>query len=747
MFFQNPLGRVASNPVATSWSSVNPWAQSQPRVFDERQNLAIAQEGREAGQSYAIAVQPTPKTHRSQSYSVGQMESDSFPTPGGHAPTWDRQRSTPSQQLPHRPSRPSMLSEVFEGANPALLADRPDRESYNMRSATSPDGRRESLVESSNSQLLRHATKARARHGQSASTSDARGAAGLHYGFNTLSPTSEVDHVIDEEQDQDQYSAAGLTRRFSELTGLGGHLEGSRRGHWQSSLGFDLLPDIPQSRRHSMAEMPTRRNSLVGSATEPPAAPSANRDSSALHQIHESYPTASMQEDQQRDLQNRNYAVSYFSGIAPALRSRMESTQSPVSVAGSHAVPYHHQSSPHGIFSRPGQDTPLYLVSFKCARAEVYYVADNTGLEVKEGDLVIVEADRGHDLGTVLNVRLNWSQARELKVKANDEHYRWLMMFSRHNQTSGGIPAGGTGGMMAGNAPERSPTATMHTQNAFNPSMVESMHRDAELKPKMIKRLAQPHEIATLRDKEGNEAKAKRICQQKVNEMKLDMEILDAEFQTDWKKLTFFYYANSYVNFNALVTDLFKVYKTRIWMSAVNPASLNTAPVPPPRGLGPGAVAGRENTMSPRGGPRQFAGGSVFNSEQYGGLPMYQNHNAGTLYDHNTDQSIPGQGPPPINPQQMYDVLSYGSQQAAFNPQMHNYGWGGLAQGGAAGFAGGMSLGYPPGAASYSATGPGAHMSRGAPGQDRGDFNGQNRAQASVSPISPPTSHATHSKQ
>ena len=52
-----------------------------------------------------------------------------------------------------------------------------------------------------------------------------------------------------------------------------------------------------------------------------------------------------------------------------------------------------------------------------------------------------------------------------------------------------------------------------------------------ELKPKIIKRLAQNHEIQALRDKEGNEAKAKRVCMQKVKEHGLHMEILDAEFQ------------------------------------------------------------------------------------------------------------------------------------------------------------------------------------------------------------------------
>lgn len=54
--------------------------------------------------------------------------------------------------------------------------------------------------------------------------------------------------------------------------------------------------------------------------------------------------------------------------------------------------------------------------------------------------------------------------------------------------------------------------------------------------------------------------------------------------------MTFYYFADAYINFNSLVTELFKVYKTRIWMSAINPASF--ASVSPalhaPAGLGYG---------------------------------------------------------------------------------------------------------------------------------------------------------------
>jgi hypothetical protein len=89
---------------------------------------------------------------------------------------------------------------------------------------------------------------------------------------------------------------------------------------------------------------------------------------------------------------------------------------------------------------------------------------------------------------------------------------------------------------------------------------------------------------------------------QKVKEHGLHMEILDAEFQMDWKKLTFYYFADAYINFNSLVTDLFKVYKTRIWMSAINPASFASPSLglQAPSGIGPGAVGVTRSAQSER---------------------------------------------------------------------------------------------------------------------------------------------------
>ena len=70
----------------------------------------------------------------------------------------------------------------------------------------------------------------------------------------------------------------------------------------------------------------------------------------------------------------------------------------------------------------------------------------------------------------------------------------------------------------------------------------------------------------------------------------------------DWKKLTFYYFADAYINFNSLVTDLFKVYKTRIWMSAINPASFASPSLglQAPSGIGPGAVGVGRNQQTER---------------------------------------------------------------------------------------------------------------------------------------------------
>lgn len=83
---------------------------------------------------------------------------------------------------------------------------------------------------------------------------------------------------------------------------------------------------------------------------------------------------------------------------------------------------------------------------------------------------------------------------------------------------------------------------------------------------------------------------------------------MEAKKTRDWKKLTFYYFADEYINFNSLVTDLFKIYKTRIWMSAINPASFQTPTggLQLPGGVGPSAISPDIDQYSNRHPQRQY---------------------------------------------------------------------------------------------------------------------------------------------
>jgi PSP1 C-terminal conserved region len=164
----------------------------------------------------------------------------------------------------------------------------------------------------------------------------------------------------------------------------------------------------------------------------------------------------------------------------------------------------------------------LYLIVFKASRADIFFIADrNFGPEPQIGDMVIVEGDRGSDLGVVEFCKLTPPEAQQRKAEYNQKHYRQLVMFSRmfpHLAAQANQDAVFT-----------EPAANLASSNLASPRGRRDggEHRGF----KVIKRIANESEIKLLRDKEGNEAKAKRIAQAKVNQHGINMEILDAEFQ------------------------------------------------------------------------------------------------------------------------------------------------------------------------------------------------------------------------
>ncbi|KAF2020903.1 hypothetical protein BU24DRAFT_456929 [Aaosphaeria arxii CBS 175.79] len=491
---------------------------------------------------------PIRKSVRSQSYSVGQADLDNS------AAFSTRLRSS----LRHRPSKPSLLGDGI-----AQLAQLREDEFDEIESSNgSEQGIRLPLgywEREQKSALLKQAAvqNARAPYRPSASPSGQR--------RKQTMPRSNTDFAIDELDHDDHHSDAprSLTRRFSE------HATG-------------MVSGDPLGRRHSFATYPSNPPALQLSTL--PGHDEVDEDLVSPHAQQQQQPGSPVN-------QEPFDPASYFAGYGPASRAINASA-----ISAAHPAPI--APNPHtgpantnpyavpAVMGRPGRR--LYVVVFKCSRAEIYYTYDNTGLEIRRGDLVIVEGDRGCDLGQVSHADVSMEDAKKYKAEASDEHYRWLVMFSQYSLAGTSNDSGMLGALARANGFPNN----INRGALTNPGTAQDQTQ--ELKPKMIKRLAQQHEIAALRDKEGQEAKAKRVGALKAAEHKFPMEILDAEYQADHNKLTYFYYAETYVNFNDLVVDLFKQYKVRIWMSAVNPASVvnpaGTSQIQPPSAIGPGAI-------------------------------------------------------------------------------------------------------------------------------------------------------------
>lgn len=128
----------------------------------------------------------------------------------------------------------------------------------------------------------------------------------------------------------------------------------------------------------------------------------------------------------------------------------------------------------------------LYVVEFKAGRSDLFYVADNSGLSFKSGDLVMVEADRGKDLGKITNDSITPQQIQDMQ--------------KQHAEAA----------------------AAAQQEGARAPK---------EIHPKRIFRMAHASEIADLVIKSQDEISAMKVCQSKVRQKKLPMEVVDAEFQ------------------------------------------------------------------------------------------------------------------------------------------------------------------------------------------------------------------------
>lgn len=177
------------------------------------------------------------------------------------------------------------------------------------------------------------------------------------------------------------------------------------------------------------------------------------------------------------------------------------------------------------------RDTPLYIVEFKQGRTDLYFKQSQQGGEgdICKGDLVIVEADRGKDLGSVINDSITVDQ---------------VQTFLAHQAE---LAAGGQ-------------------SDGVHPAAMTLSRLTRSVNPKRLFSKAGPSDTSLLHAKAQDEERALTLCTTKVNQRGLPMSVVAAEMQWDRRKLTFYYTATQRVDFRDLVKELFRLYKTRIWM-------------------------------------------------------------------------------------------------------------------------------------------------------------------------------------
>lgn len=139
------------------------------------------------------------------------------------------------------------------------------------------------------------------------------------------------------------------------------------------------------------------------------------------------------------------------------------------------------------------------------------------GLLHKVGDHVVIEGDRGIDLG---------------KIVALGTH---LPDDSDDGPT---LPSN----VLRSNAPSRrGPPRVIRHASSDEVGQLKNLARDAEV--------------------------TVGPCQAAVDRMKLPLKVVDAQYQFDRKKLTFFYDSNERVDFRDLLHDMYQLFKCRIWMA------------------------------------------------------------------------------------------------------------------------------------------------------------------------------------
>jgi hypothetical protein len=193
-------------------------------------------------------------------------------------------------------------------------------------------------------------------------------------------------------------------------------------------------------------------------------------------------------------------------------------------------------SQPLTAGSNLSKSGPRMVFNVKFKRSQRNFVlGQRVTRDIKIGCYVKVEADRGEDLGIVMSI---------IPME------KFLASSRQRAMTEDSVASGDQPSPQSANVGDF----------------------------KRIMRVATHDEISLLEVKREEEDELLKICRTKVRQRGLPMTVVDAEYQFDRNKLTFFFQAEGRIDFRELVRDLFSMYKTRIWMQQLDKNGTSNEP-------------------------------------------------------------------------------------------------------------------------------------------------------------------------
>lgn len=206
------------------------------------------------------------------------------------------------------------------------------------------------------------------------------------------------------------------------------------------------------------------------------------------------------------------------------------------------------------------------LILNKNGRLDIISFPRKSNLQLSAQDIIIIEGDRGKDLVMVLKPVVEFRFALFFNYLKKKLHLKSLEF--------------GNSGCSGSRKKDRGNNNNNNNKSSKKSrSIINEDENFITLPNKQILRFAKPQELNQLLSKYNDELVALKICLNYASSLNLNLIIKNVEFQFDKKKLIIYYYCLQRLDFRGLIKELFKVYKTRIWLCAILPLEKSSQPL------------------------------------------------------------------------------------------------------------------------------------------------------------------------